>query len=56
MFGVAVQGVGLPMLLAAPIAIFEMVFAGWLIVKGFNPAAITSAPARTGRSDALAPA
>ena len=56
MFGVAVQGVGLPMLLALPIAIFEMVFAGWFIVKGFSPAAITSAPARTGRSDALAPA
>jgi hypothetical protein len=56
MFGVAVQNVGLPTLLALPIGIFEMVFAGWLIVKGFNPAAITSAPARTGRSDALAPA
>ncbi len=56
MFGVAVQGVGLPMLLALPIGIFEMVFAGWLIVKGFNPAAIASAPARTGRNELLSPA
>ena len=56
MFGVAVQGVGLPMLLALPIASFEMVFAGWLIVKGFNPAAIASAPATTGRNEVLSPA
>jgi hypothetical protein len=56
MFGVAVQGVGLPMLLAVPIAIFEMVFAGWLIVKGFDPAAIASAPAKPGRSEVLSPA
>jgi hypothetical protein len=55
MFGVAVQGVGLPMLLAVPIGIFEMVFAGWLIVKGFNPAAIAAAPATTGRSEVLSP-
>jgi hypothetical protein len=26
-------------LLAAPVGVFEMVFAGWLIVKGFNPSA-----------------
>jgi hypothetical protein len=30
---------------AVPIAVNEMVLAGWLIVKGFNPAAIVSAPA-----------
>ena len=42
--------------LILPIAVFEMVFAGWLIVKGFNPAAIASAPARTGRSELLSPA
>jgi uncharacterized protein DUF4386 len=29
-------------LLAAPIAVYEMILAGWLIVKGFNPAAIAS--------------
>jgi hypothetical protein len=56
MFGVAVQGVGLPMLLAVPIGIFEMVFAGWLIVKGFNPAALAAAPTKTGRSEVLSPA
>jgi hypothetical protein len=42
--------------LILPIAVFEMVFAGWLIVKGFNPAAIAAAPANTGRSDVLSPA
>jgi hypothetical protein len=40
MFGVTVQGAGLWMLLAMPIAFYEMILAGWLIVKGFNPAAI----------------
>jgi hypothetical protein len=28
-----------------PIAVQEMVFAVWLIVKGFNPSAIASDPA-----------
>jgi hypothetical protein len=40
MFGVAVQGSGPFILLAMPVAFFEMIFAGWLIVKGFNPSAI----------------
>lgn len=44
MFGVTVQGSGLPVLLAMPVGVFEMVFAGWLIVKGFNAAAIVSQP------------
>ena len=56
MFGVAVQGVGLPMLLAVPIGIFEMVFAGWLIVKGFNPVAVAATPTKISRSEALSPA
>jgi hypothetical protein len=47
MFGFAVQGSGLLVLLALPVGVFEMVFAGWLIVKGFNPAAIAPAPAIT---------
>jgi hypothetical protein len=34
-------------LLALPIASYEMILAGWLIVKGFNPVATTSAPAKT---------
>jgi len=42
--------------LILPIAVFEMVFAGWLIVKGFNPAAIAAAPAKPGRSEVLSPA
>jgi len=34
--------------LAAPIGVQELVLAVWLIVKGFNPSAIASAPARQG--------
>ena len=33
-------------LLALPIALFEMVLAVWLIVKGFNPSAIASESAK----------
>jgi hypothetical protein len=45
--GVATQ-LSIPVvLMAMPIAFFEMIFAGWLIVKGFNPAAIAATSAKT---------
>lgn len=47
MFGVAVQAADRWVFLAMPIGIFEMVFAGWLIVKGFNPSATASGSAKT---------
>jgi hypothetical protein len=37
-----ISGLGLELVFALPIAVNEMVLAVWLIVKGFNPAAITS--------------
>jgi len=37
-------GVGIGLLLV-PTAIQEMVFAVWMIVKGFNPSAVASEPA-----------
>ena len=37
-------------ILAVPIAVQEMIFAVWLIVKGFNPAAIASLSAKTDTS------
>lgn len=42
LLGVDTQVASVASLLAAPIAVQEMVFAGWLIVKGFNPSAIPS--------------
>lgn len=42
MFGAAVQGSAPLVALALPIAAYEMILAVWLIVKGFNPAAIAS--------------
>jgi hypothetical protein len=42
MFGVAVQGAGPLVVLALPIAVYEMILAVWLIVKGFNSSAIAS--------------
>jgi hypothetical protein len=53
MFGVAVQGADLWMLLAMPIAIYEMILAGWLIVKGFNPSAIILSSQKNEVNEAL---
>ena len=51
--GVATQFSPPVMLMVMPIAVFEMVFAGWLIVKGFNPSAIISQPAKTVTNELL---
>jgi hypothetical protein len=56
LFGVAVQGADQFMLLALPIALYEMILAGWLIVKGFNPAASAAGPAKTATSELLSAA
>lgn len=40
-------------LLAAPIAVYEMILAGWLIAKGFNPVATAARPATTASSELL---
>ncbi len=46
MFGVF-QPLSTPVvLLSLPVAAFEMILAGWLIVKGFGPSAAASEPAR----------
>lgn len=45
--GVAAQLSTPVILMAMPIALFEMVLAGWLIVKGFNSSALASTPAIT---------
>jgi hypothetical protein len=45
MFGVPQLSIW-AVLLALPIAAFEMIFAGWLIVKGFNPSATASESAQ----------
>ena len=51
LFGVAPQLSVLVSLLALPIAVYEMILAGWLIVKGFNASAIISAPATVATSE-----
>lgn len=55
-FGVAVQGSDLFVLLALPIGVYEMILAVWLIIKGFNPAAIASKPAKTAMNEILSAA
>ena len=48
-------GVGIGLLLV-PTAIQEMVFAVWIIVKGFNPSAIASRSAKTATNELLSAA
>lgn len=48
-------GVGIGILLV-PTAIQEMVFAVWVIVKGFNPPAIVSPPTKTATNELLSAA
>jgi hypothetical protein len=55
MFGVVSQ-LSIWAILALPIAAYEMILAGWLIVKGFNPAAIASKPAKTEMNELLSAA
>jgi hypothetical protein len=47
MFCIAVQAADQWVFLAMPIGIFEMVFAGWLIAKGFNPSATAAESTKT---------
>lgn len=56
MFRVAEEGSAPFVVLAMPIAVYEMILAGWLIVKGFNPAAIASQPANTAMTGLLSAA
>ena len=44
------------MLLSIPIGLNELTLAVWLIVKGFNPSAIASLPARTATNELLSAA
>ena len=56
MFGVAVQGTAPLVVLALPIAAYEMILAGWLIVKGFNSSAVTFTSAKTQTDEVLSAA
>lgn len=47
LFGIAIQLSPPALLMIMPIAVFEMVLAGWLIAKGFSVSALASAPGKT---------
>jgi len=49
LFGLTTQASAPALLLAMPIAVYEMILAVWLIVKGFNSSAIASRPATTSK-------
>lgn len=56
LFGLTTQASVSAVLLAMPIAVYEMILAVWLIVKGFNPSAITSEPVKMETNELLIPA
>jgi hypothetical protein len=56
LFGIAVQGTGPLVILALPIAAYEMILAGWLIVKGFNQSAIVVNSSKTEVNELLSAA
>jgi len=56
LFGVIAQISVWGALLAVPVALYEMTLAVWLIVKGFNPSAIASKPAKTETNELLSAA
>lgn len=53
LLGIATQSSTVAVLLAMPIAVYEMILAVWLIVKGFNATAIASRSARIATKELL---
>jgi Domain of unknown function (DUF4386) len=55
-FGVTPFGSALPVLMAMPVAVYEMILAVWLIAKGFNQSAIAVKSRTTETSELLSAA